>query len=49
MQIYSVDIWDPTIWFLKPYNSLFSILSTGLFLYRVLFATKRDRKPTSED
>ena len=49
MQIYSVDKWDPTVWFQNPHNSLFSNLSTGLFLYRVPFAMKQVRKPASED
>ena len=43
------DTWDPTIWFWNLHDSLFSTLSTGLFLYRVLFAVKRDRKLTIED
>lgn len=49
MQISSVDIWDLTIWFWNPHDSLFSTLSTGLFLHRVPSSIKRDRKPTSED
>lgn len=49
IQIYLVDIWDPTVWFWNPHDSLLFTSGTGLFLFRVPFAVKRDRKPTSED